>query len=331
MYNCIEDISHEQRLLFLTQVRRFGDLNTNAILDSTCKTFAITSIDGFIGYRIESGCAIVFGDPLCSSSDQLELAKAFKIYCEQHHLNVIYVIISEEFVKSAINQFGSVAIQFGHKIILDPSDNPLDKAGPKASLVRRKVKHAIKDNVTITEYFGADPALENAMEEVGHNWLGRRCGPQIYIAHPRFFKDRIGKRWFYAKQGDRVVGFLILNQIESGNSWLLNNLITIKDAPHGTSELLITSVLKILKSEKCKRVIAGPIVSKEIEHIEGLKSISSWLIRMIFKVSKIIFRLDKQTMFWDKFQPKVENSYVMFEKVSFQSLKALLSAMNVQI
>lgn len=328
---CSEDISQEQRLLLVNHVRRFGDLNTDAILDSQCKIFMAPSIDGFIGYRIKGNCAVVFGDPLCAPCDQLKLANAFKNYCKQHQFNVTYAIISDHFAKSAINHYGSVSIQFGHKLFLDPSDNPSNKKGSKGSLVRKKVRHALKEGVEIKEYLLNDSELENEITEARNAWQRSRHGPQVYIAYPNLFKDRTGKRWFYAKQGELLVGFLILNQLHLGASWLLNNLIISKDAPSGTSELLITSVLETLNVEGCKSVVVGPVVANEISHIHGLGKFSTRIVKVIFKIAKSIFRLDKQTVFWDKFQPEKAPAYLMFDKVNISTIKALLSAMNVKI
>lgn len=327
----IEDIDQEQKLLLVKQVRRWGDLNTDAILDSNCKIFSAPDINGFICYRREENHAIVFGDPLCPLKDQLPLAQAFQSYCKEQDLNVVYAIISEQFARSALNQIGNVLIQFGYRLIFDPTDNPLQRKGSKGAQVRKKVKRALSEGIVINEYFSDDPALEKSMKEVGQAWLQSRHGAQIYIAHLNFFNYREGKRWFYAKQGDRIMGFLILNEIQASSGWLLNNLIIASDAPPGTSELLITSVLETLEKENCKCVVVGPVTAMQIRHIVGMGTFSSWLIRAVFKAAKIFFRLDGQTVFWEKFQPNIEPSYVLFDKINFQALKALLRAMNAHI
>jgi lysylphosphatidylglycerol synthetase-like protein (DUF2156 family) len=144
----------------IAQVRKFADLNTNAILDPDCHLFKIPEIDGLIGYRIKENCAVVFGDPLCSPSDKIKLATAFKEHCETQKFNVIYTMISENFASSAINLCGRICLEVGHKIILDPTSNPMNKTGDRASLVRRKVRHALKSDVTILEYTSEDENLE---------------------------------------------------------------------------------------------------------------------------------------------------------------------------
>lgn len=171
-------------------------------------------------------------------------------------------------------------------------------------------------------------AFEEEIENIGRSWLQARNGPQVYIAHLSIFQDRERKRWFYAKKNNRVVGFLVLNSIQDG--YLLNNLILSGDAPSGTSELLINTVFETLQGENCNSIIIGPVIGNGIEAI-GLHSVTSWFLKMVFKGMKRIFRLEGQKVFWEKFSPKEEPSYVLFEKVNFRSIQALMKAMNVKL
>jgi lysylphosphatidylglycerol synthetase-like protein (DUF2156 family) len=327
----IKELSTEQRILFVKQVRSWADLNTDALLDSNCKLFSIPSIEGFIGYRIEKKCAVVFGDPVCALADQSKFVEAFQHYCQEHRLNIVYVIVSKNFAFSPLHRSRQVAIHFGNKLILNPQDNPLKKTGPKAVLLRKKVKHALKAGVVVQEYLNEDPLLEKNMEEVGQSWLQSRYGPQIFIAHLNFFGDRVGKRWFYAKQNERLIGFLILNEIQEGTGWLLNNLILTPDASSGTSELLIATVLETLKEENCNSIIIGPVVGTHINQISGLGAFSSWFVQTAFRAIIKMFHLDGQRVYWEKFQPKEEPSYLLFDKVNFRTIKGLLCAMNAKI
>ncbi|MCE5316891.1 MAG: DUF2156 domain-containing protein [Parachlamydia sp.] len=322
----VKELDSEKRKFLVRQVRRWGDLNSDAVLDSQCHLFSTPSIEGFIGYRIEDGCAIAFGDPVCALAEQDQLALDFQNYCKSLGVKPVFAMVSKNFPFT--NRHGSL-IEFGHKLVLDPSDDLLKKTGPDAVLIRKKVKHAQKTGVVIDEYLIEDLGLEKAIEQIGDSWLKARRGAQIYIAHHNFFNDREGKRWFYAKLDNRVIGFVILNEIRA--SWLLNNLITTQDAPSGTSELLIASVLKTLEMEKCTKVVIGPVVSRQIKHIEGLGVFSTLVVRSIFSLAKNIFRLDGQTKFWEKFHPNKEPSFVLFEELNFRTIKALLRAMNVKI
>jgi len=327
----LNEVSADHRLLLVEQVRRWGDVNTNAVLDSKCKLFTVPHINGLIAYRIESDCAIIFGDPLCAPEDQIPLTEAFNTFCKENDLSVIFTMISQGFANLSINRFGSVLIQFGHKLVLNPQEDPFEKTGTHAGLVRRKVRRAINEGIIIHEYTDENLEIENTMQAIGKKWLSGRSGPQIYIARLNLFNDREGKRWFYATKDNQIVGLLVLNRIEAHSSWLLNNLIITDDVPPGVSELLITNVLDILRIEGCERVIVGPVTADTIENINGLNSVSAFFVRAFFNTTKLFFRLDKQTMFWDKFDPKMEPSYLMFDKVNLRTVRALLRAMNVKV
>jgi len=329
----IENISqqeNESRALLVKHVRRWGGLNSDVMLDPNCKFFSVPCIEGFIGYRIEAKSAIVFGDPVCALVDQCQLAEAFQSDCREKGLNVIYAIASPPFAKAIHSHRGHVLIQFGNKLILDPSDNPLKKTGSNGILLRKKVKHALKEGIVVHEYLTPEASIEKSIEQVGHSWLQSRHGPQVFIAHLNLFNDREGKRWFYASDKDRIVGFLLLNEIQASSGWLLNNLILSPDAPSGTSELLITSALEALEKENSKSVVIGPVTSQEIS-IAGLGTFSSWFLNTVFRTSKKIFKLDGQRIFWDKFQPHGEPSYLIFDKVNIRTTRALLRAMNIKI
>ena len=241
--NSVQEVDHN-RILTVEQVRQWGDLNTDAILDPFCQIFRTPSIEGLIGYRSELGHAIVFGEPVCAADKKLQFAEAFHQYCKELNLSVVYVVVSKNFRDLVMPSLCHIALEFGNELILDPKEDPEAKQGSNNRLVRKKMRHAIKDQVEIKEYIGSDAKVEEGIQQVGIEWLKRRRGPQIHISHVRLFEDRLGKRWFYAEKEGKIVGFLILNQLEAQSSWLLNNLMISQSAPPGTSELLIISTLQ---------------------------------------------------------------------------------------
>ncbi len=115
-----------------------------------------------------------------------------------------------------------VRIEFGRELWIDPQDDPRSRTGVHASLVRRKVRHALKEKVTAHEYTSYDADLEQAIEQVGDAWLQGRKGLQIYIAGIRLFEIGRENAGFNARQGDQVIGILQLNRLESRDGWLLN-------------------------------------------------------------------------------------------------------------
>lgn len=316
-------------------VRKWGDVNTDGLLEEECLVFAIPDLDGFIGYQVKNSQAIVFGDPVCSPEDKPALATAFQKDCKEKNLGVVYTIVSEDFANWAHKNLDAASIEFGQKFIFDPFQNPLNTTGPNAVRVRGKMKQALKEGVTIHEYTGDDSELEESILEVATSWVQNKRGPQIYLAHIHLylFKDRFGKRLFYAKHEGHVIGVLVLNQLESHQGWLLNNIMMIKEAPHGLSELLIVTALQELEKENCHYVLAGPAPSKRLGKIFGIHSALSFFIRLIYQGTRVIFHLDGYKAFWKKFQHKREGCYIVFpeKNLNFSSVKALMHAFNMEI
>lgn len=312
-------------------VRRWGDVNTNGILEESTLAFSIPEIEGFIGYRIEANNAVILGEPVCSTENKPALAKAFQEHCNSNKRGVVYTIVSYDFAKWALENLSAITIEFGEKFIFDPKNNPINHQGHKASLVRRKFKHALKEGVDIKEYVDQDPSIEQQIESVAAEWLKKRHGPQIYLCHMTLFKNRHGKRWFYAKREGHIVGLLVLNKIEMKNGWLITNVMMVNDAPHGLSELLIITVLQILEKENCRYVLAGPTPAKQLGKINGMSFFWAQLARLIFKCIKFIFHLERHTVFWDKFQSEAESSYLVFpeKNLRYSSIKALMRAFHV--
>lgn len=323
-------LSNEQKLAIVELVRRFGGCTTDAVLDPVMQIFVEPGIYGFISYRLNKRCAIIFGDPICAASDKALLSTAFHSFMEKEQKSIVYVGTSEEYAKWAIKHTCHTLIGFGEELILDPSSNPRERTGTRGSLVRRKVKQAVREGVTIHEYITRDPVIELGIEQVGAVWLQGRKGLQLHISNVYLFDNRLGKRWFYAKQGEQIVGVISLNQLQEHKGWLLNHLMVIPSAPKGTSELLIVSTLEALEKEECRYVSVGIIASNNLGEIVGLGKFSSWIARKGFIIAKKIGQIDGLNTFWGKFHPESKPLYMLFSRnrIGFSELMSLKLALS---
>lgn len=312
-------------------IRRWGGLASDALLDPACKFFSLPSIEGIIGYRTIWGCSVVFGDPVCSPSEAPQLAEAF--HQSHPHKNIIYLITSENFAKWAIQHVCKVLVEFGDEFFVDPHCDPRAKQGDYARLVRRKVRHALNEKVIVKEYLAKDPWVEQQLKQVGLLWLKSRHGPQVHLSHLDLFDHCFGKRWFYAQQGENIRGMAVLNQMQSQQGWLLNHLMTISEAAHGTQELLIVSILETLQSEGCHFLSFGPVPADYLKEVRGLSKFSTWVARQLFLFFNKIFRLKGHKIFWDKFYSQVKPSYLLFSQpfIGLREITALTRAMNVSL
>ena len=327
----LPETSIDQKLQIAEFVRQWGGSASISFLDSHYNFFTIPSIDGVIGYRVEYGCAIVMGDPVCSAENKIELAQAFSEHCKTKNRPIVYVTASEQFVKQAFTAISRSFIEVVDELVFDPQNDP--KKGSKGRLLRGKVSQAIRFGITSHEYSSVDEEIEKQLEEVSISWLKAREGPQIYLAPVDLFASRIGKRWIYAKYNNKVIGVVLLHQIEARQGWLLQLLLTTPDAPNGTSEFLVNSAIEILRKERCTYLTFGAALKDEIGMIEGLGKASCYLARMAYKGAKKIFPLDGRRKYWKKFSPEPEPSYLLFEnnRLTIKEIGAIMKSLNVSL
>jgi lysylphosphatidylglycerol synthetase-like protein (DUF2156 family) len=317
------------RLSVVELVRKWADVNTDGILDKTTQTFSVPHIEGLIGYRIEFGNAVVYGDPACALENKVALAKEFESYCESRNMRIIYVIVSEEFANLAVDNLSCSIMEFGRKFVL----NPASYKDGKTSLLRKKIRQSSRHGVEIHEYTESNPQIEQSIEQVATEWVQARKGIQIYLAEPTLFADRFGKRWFYAKQEGKIIGFLLLNRLESQEGWLLNNVMVSKGSPSGVSEHLAVSALQTLEKENCHFVLIGPVPGKDLGKIIGIGKILTSLARWAFKGVKKICKLEGHEVFWEKFEPELKSSYLLFPNKQFRlsTIIAVFRALNIKL
>lgn len=323
---------NKERQHIVNQVRRWGGSACDAVLDPACKIFSVESVEGIIGYREEPGCILVYGDPICPQSNLAALAHTFHQFCQKKNQNVIYIAATTTFMQWAMDNICNSNVEFGEELFIDPHDDPRERSGDNGSLVRRKVRHAMKEGTSVSEYVTNNPMLEQAIESVASSWLKSRQGPQIHTSNVHLFADCLGKRWFYAHQDEKIVGVLTLNQLQAQEGWLLNHVITTSDAPHGTPEILVVSALEAVRKEACHFVTFGPVPKKRLGQVVGFGKLSAWLARKGFDVASWHFHLEGRKKFWEKYHPQSLPLFILFSQpsIGLKEIKALKNALHVK-
>ncbi len=321
----------EEKTLMDEWIHRWGCAASEAIFDFECDIFREPYINGFIGYRIESNCAIVYGDPVCAPEDIPNLTHAFHKYCQEKLLNIVYMITSKTFSHWAMNNVCKVLLEIGEELIFDPFIDPT--SGHKGHKLRNKINHIHSLGLEVFEYFSGNVKLEQSIQEVAFKWQKARKGPQIYLGRLNFFANRVGRRWFYIKKGEQILGVALLSSLESNQGWFLKFLMALPKAPRGTSESLMFFILKTLRNENCSFLTYGMIPAHQLGEIKGLNRFSAWIARVSFKLAKWYFRLNQRKTYWEKFHPKAEPSYIMFANadISWKEIRAITKALKIEL
>ncbi|KIA76937.1 phosphatidylglycerol lysyltransferase domain-containing protein [Parachlamydia acanthamoebae] len=299
------------------------------MFDFPCHFFQVPACKGVIAYRIEYGCAVVFGEPICPPEETAKLAEAFHQHCQKSNLNVIYIIVSEKFAKWAKNSYCNILIEACSELIFDPEIDPCKTS----NRLRHRVEKASKRGLMIHEYIPFDAKIEEALKQIGIAWQQAIRGPHIYLGHLNFFESYIGKRWFYAKEGDKITAMIMLSRVESSDGWLLKFLITSPEAPQATSEFLMTSVLDVLRKENCRFLSKGTAPANLLGEVSGLGYVSTHLLSGMYKVISKVFKFEKRKEYWLRYDPKIVPSYLLFHRphIGFNEIRALMKVFKAII
>lgn len=318
------------RNLLVEYLRRWGGSAANAVLDPCNKIFTTPGIEGVICYRDGTRCIITYGDPVCAPKDIPNLTTAFHRYCADLAKDIVYIGTLKSFTQWALNNICGTSIEFGVELTINPQQDPKKYEGSNGQLLRGKVRHALREGVTVQEFKGDDAILEKQIEDVATAWLAGRKGPQVYIADVNLFDDRYGKRWLYATMKGKVVGVVMLSLLKEHKGWLIDRLIT-NQAPNGTSELLVTTALDILRAEGCEFVTFGPSPAPKLGEIKGLGNTSTWLARKGYGLAYRFLNLAGRHKFWEKYHPQSEPCYLMFSRkgLGLSEISGLIHALNI--
>lgn len=315
----------------LNYVLKYGNSASLSILNPGREIFSLESVPGIIGYKVGSSCAIVFGEPLCKPEDRLILIQGFEKFCKEKGWHIIYFCCSDAFTIWYKTHFKGSNMQVGEEFFLIPTKGL--KTGNKSRALRNKINLSLRFGIRVAEYKNYNPQLENKIEKLAQRWVNRRKGAQIYLSQVDLFAQRVGKRWFYALYENRVVGVLLLHEVQARQGWLIQFLMTEKDAPIGTSEQLIATCMQALAKEECPFLSFGAAQAPQLGEIQGLSKTSKRLARVIFKLAAKLFQLEKRRRFWRKFQPEAEHFHLVFSssRIRFRDVISFFRALHVDI
>jgi lysylphosphatidylglycerol synthetase-like protein (DUF2156 family) len=318
------EINEKEKQLFT----RFGSAASEAMFDFPCHFFQTSNCTGMIAYRIESQCAIVFGDPICPPDETFRLAEAFHDFCDKSNLNVIYITVSQEFAKWSIAHSCQILIEVCEEIVFDPKNNPC----LISHRLHHRVNKALKHGLTIHEYIPVDRDIEKALQEVGIKWEQGIKGPHLHIGHLNFFESYIGKRWFYVKDGEQITAMAMLSRLDIHQGWLLKFLAILPNTFPTTSEFLVTSILEILRKENCSFLSKGMVPLNYLGEMKGFGRFSRSFLRLIYITIIMVFRFKKRKQYWMRYHPKFESTYLIFrgKRIGFNEIRALRKAFRAE-
>ena len=271
--------------------------------------------EGAVAYNEFGKVWLVPGDPLASADDLVQISHSFLRKAAAEGRVVGFMPATEQFAKHS-SELGLRAIKIGSAPYFDLTT--WAPRGDRAKKARAGVNQARRAGVQVTEVVEVDEKLVRETACLCKSWLTtRRSAIRFeWLFTVDLFQHKEQKKYFTARDvTGRLVGFLAASPIPARNGWYLEDVLRSKNAPNGTTDLLVVEVLDSLKRSGARLATLGTTLmateggaSPDV-HISPVLSTVAWSVARCFS---IFYNFNGVRRFKTKFAPSWwESEYVL--------------------
>lgn len=309
---CLDDFSTMTAIQRLTA--RYGRVAHMGILDRSYRFFVNKARNAAISFKVQTGVAIVGGDPLCEADMIAGLLEEFATYRREHHWGIAFMGASESFVQEYAQPQGWTTIRFGTERVLNPQTNEIlfERGGKRIAVQNRQLLNSQKGAVTLGVYapavHGTDTQLQTDLIAIYDAWRAERnhtTGPQAFITVYDPFALPALMTFVYSRGPDgEINGFAALRRLGCGG-YHVDPCIAAPGSPKGISDLLIVAAMALLHRAGVSYLGFGfePCRALRPEDITGMPGPVASLTRDLYGHTFHRLPIRGKKAYHDKFRP----------------------------
>jgi phosphatidylglycerol lysyltransferase len=330
-------IRHSHKLILpdpaidLLRLYQLHGYNAHALVGISRGIRLWTSLEteGAVAYNEFGKVWLVAGDPLASAEDLAQVSRAFLRKADAEGRVVGFMPATEQFAKHN-SELGLRAIKIGAAPYFDLTT--WAPRGDRAKKARAGVNHARRAGVEVTEVVEVGEKLRREAACLCKSWLTTRRSAirfeWLFTVH--LFQHKEQKRYFTARDAaGKLIGFLAASPIPARNGWYLEDILRSKNAPNGTTDLLVVEVLDALKRSGATLATLGTTlmategVTNSGVHVSPLLSKVAWSVARCFS---IFYNFNGVRRFKNKFAPSWWESEYALMSPNFTAPPRVFSA-----
>ncbi|ORY88379.1 hypothetical protein BCR35DRAFT_263490 [Leucosporidium creatinivorum] len=254
---------------------RFGDASSSNWLEGNYDVWrgegATYDSPKVQGYLRHGRWVFAWGDPLCEPTKEKrkEAATEFVEWAKEEKLKVVWCCVTSEFeevLAEGLEGVGWSTLSCLKEDVLYPG-----RVTFKSHDLKRNLRRAERADVSCAELHLKDPdylpddETKTAIDSGLEAWRKSRHGLGKHIASASLdpWIDTGNRRYFLARTPHEIVGVCILTPIADG-SYHIRNAIHFPTASRGTSEALLTHVIKTMKEEGRRSLTFGASATENL-------------------------------------------------------------------
>lgn len=247
----------DPRLRVLALLKRWGWNVTSFQVLGAGFSYWFFGTDAVVAY-VDTGRAwVAAGSPIAPENELVPVARAFAEQARKNGRRVAFFATERRFV----DQGGFEALLIGEQ----PSWHPEAWAATVDDVrsLRKQLRRARAHGVAIRRFDereagSANDDVRSEIEALITRWLDTKpMQPMGFLVRVAPFAFAEERRLFVARCGDRLVGFASVVPVYARNGWFVENLVRAPDAPNGTTELLVDSVMRDAAAMQSQYVTLG--------------------------------------------------------------------------
>ena len=282
------------------------------------RAWTCTETTGAVAYNEFGKVWLIPGDPLAGAEDLAKVAEGFLRKARVQRRIVGFMPATEQFAKHS-SDLGLRAVRIGSAPYFDLAT--WAPRGDRAKKARAGVNQARRAGVRVIEIVDVDEKLVRETACLRKSWMTtRRSAIRFaWLFSVDLFLHRERKKYFTARDPNgRLVGFLAASPIPARDGWYLEDVLRAKDAPNGTTDLLVVEVLDLLKRQGAKLATLGtaPMAMEgEIDPAIHDSPVLARVTQLIALCFSVFYNFGGVRRFKTKFAPSWwESEYVLISK-----------------
>lgn len=256
-----------------------------------------------IGYATYAATRVVAGAPVCAPGNLAEVVAEFAGDATAAHERVCFFGAGARLETLLRARGGWSAAALGAQPSWDPAGWP-GIIQCRAS-VRAQLHRARNKRVEVHEWRAPSHTQLGALRGCLAQWLAGRGLPTLhFLVEPETLDRLRDRRLFVATRDEGVVGFLLASPVPAREGWLVEQLIRCRDAPNGTTELLLDHAMRQLAADGARYVTLG--LSPLSAHSRFDAARMPWWLRTALRVVRAHGRRFYDFQGLDHFKQKFE-------------------------
>ena len=265
---------------------------------------------GLVAYAVRRSVALACGDPLAAPEALEASARGFVEHCRSNGWTPCVYEAAEEDLP-LWRKLGLHELKIAEEAVIDLPEFSL--AGGKRAALRALAHKVTRAGLTVRPYrrdLGAEPGIDEQLEEISEEWLASKRLGEMSFTLGRFSLEALdAARVFLCLAGERVEAFCSWLPYRGDRAAVVDLMRKRQGAVSGAMDLLLAESLRSLKEEGLQE---ASLANAPLANVGGPRGPLERGVALLFENLNGFYGYKNLFQFKKKFAPRWEGRYLVY-------------------